>query len=535
MLKAIQRFLTITLLILGVIYLGYQAFLYSYARALLPQSLTIAGLDLSGMSRPEASEMLNEHYLTPVVVYYQEERTEIAVEEIGFQMDVEGMLDEAITAKGEQDFWNGYLEFLLQRAIDPINIELRASHDREALIERLQTVASFLDKPAKAPQLLAASTTFQAGEAGYVMNVEASLPIVETALYQPDNREANLVIEDQAEPSFNIESLRGNITGQMDAFSGMGSVFIMDLATGEELGINADVAMSGLSILKILIFLETYRVLNNSPDEYVQQLLEDTAIRSSNYGANLLLHVIAGENNTYKGADIITESAHRLGLVNTFMAVPYDATAVSTRPSTYTTPANSRPDLPTLPDSAMQTTAEEMGTLLSMIYYCAQGGGTLLAVYPNQITPDECQAIIDLMVRNEEGNLIRFGVPEDVPVSHKHGWDFVTHGDAGIVLSPGGDYVIVEYVTAPESDWLPYEIGFPILREISRATYNYFNFDNPNLEDPEVRSEREAEARAAAEATAIAESVTADAAATAETLVTPETIAEPNIEATPTP
>jgi hypothetical protein len=179
----------------------------------------------------------------------------------------------------------------------------------------------------------------------------------------------------------------------------------------------------------------------------------------------------------------------------------------------------------------MQTTAEEMGTLLSMIYYCAQGGGTLLAVHPNKITPDECQAIIDLMVRNEEGNLIRFGVPEDVPVSHKHGWDFVTHGDAGIVLSPGGDYVIVEYVTAPDSDWLPYEIGFPILREVSRATYNYFNFDNPNTEDPEIRSQREAEARAAAEATAIAESATAEAAATAETLVTPEAA----IEATPTP
>ncbi len=517
MLKAIQRFLTITLFVLAVIYLGYQAFLYSYARALLPQSLTVAGLDVSGMSRPEASELLNEHYLAPVIVYYHEERTEIPVEEIGFQIDVARMLDTAVAAKGEQDFWSGYLEFILQRGIEPITVELQASHDQDLLQERLQTLASFLDKPAKAPQLLAASTTFQAGEAGYVMDLAASLPLVEAAFYQSDNREVNLIIEDQPEPGFSMESLRNNLAGQLDAFSGLGSVFVMDLASGEELGINADVAISGLSILKILIFLETYRVLDKPPDEYVEQLLEDTAIRSSNYGANLLLHVIAGENNTYKGADIITESAKRLGLVNTFMAVPYDATAVTTRPSTYVTPANSRADLPTRPDTAMQTTAEEMGTLLSMIYYCAQGGGALLAIYPNEITPDECQAIIDLMVRNEEGNLIRFGVPEDVPVSHKHGWDFVTHGDAGIVLSHGGDYVIVEYVTAPESDWLPYEIGFPILREVSRATYNYFNFDDPNLEDPEIRSQREAEARAAAEATATAEALTTPEAASEAT------------------
>ncbi len=537
MLKSVQKFLTVTLLVAAVVFFGYQAFLYNYARALLPQGTAVATLDVSGLSRPEAGELLRQHYLTPLIVYYQEERTEISMDEIGFQLDIEGMLDQAEAAHGEQEFWQGYIEFILKRAIEPVEIALRATHDREALTERLQTIAQFLDKPAKPPQLLAAADSFQAGEAGYVMNLEASLPEVEAALYRPDNRETHLIIENQDAPAFNLESLRANLEGQLDAFSGVGSVFIMDLQTGEELGVNADVAMSGLSILKILIFVEAYRALDGPPDTFTQGLFEDTAIRSSNYAANLLLHVIAGQNNTYEGAAIITESARRLGLVNTFMAIPYTANPVPSRPSTYVTPANSRPDLITRPDTAMQTTAEEMGTLLGMIYHCAHGGGALLAVYPNDITPGECQAIIDLMIRNEEGNLIRFGVPEDVPVSHKHGWDFVTHGDAGIVLSPGGDFVIVEYVTQPDSDWLPYEIGFPILREIARATYNYFNFDNPNLEDPEDRSIREAEARAAAEAAALDESAAATATAEAETTetATPETAVEPTVEPTTTP
>ena len=529
MLKTIQKFLTVTFLIIGLLFLGYQLFLYNYARILIPQGTAVANLDVSGLSRQEATELLNERYLTPIVVYYREERTEISMDEIGFQIDTEGMLDQAAAAHGEPDFWQGFVEYLLKRALEPVSIDLQASHDRDALTERLQAIADFLDQPAKEPQLLAASTTFQAGEAGYVMNLDASLPAVEDALYRADDRVAHLVIDDQDAPQFSLESLRANLEGQLDAFSGVGSVFIMDLQTGEELGINADVAMSGLSILKILIFVEAYRALDGPPDAFTQNLFEDTAIRSSNYGANLLLHVAAGQDNTYEGAKVITESARRLGLVNTFMAIPYDATAVPTRPNTYVTPANSRPDLITRPDSAMQTTAEEMGTLLAMIYHCANGGGALLAVYPNEITPDECQAIIDLMVRNEEGNLIRFGVPEEVPVSHKHGWDFVTHGDAGIVLSPGGDYVIVEYVSQPDSDWLPHEIGFPILREVSRATYNYFNFDNPNLENPEDRSIREAAARAATEAAAFEES--AAATATAEAEATPET----TIEVTPTP
>ena len=88
-----------------------------------------------------------------------------------------------------------------------------------------------------------------------------------------------------------------------------------------------------------------------------------------------------------------------------------------------------------------------------------------MAIYPDELTPDECQAIIDLMILNEEGNLIRFGVPEGIPVSHKHGWARATHADAGIVMSPGGDFVIVEYLDQP-GDWLLADISFPILREI---------------------------------------------------------------------
>jgi hypothetical protein len=86
------------------------------------------------------------------------------------------------------------------------------------------------------------------------------------------------------------------------------------------------------------------------------------------------------------------------------------------------------------------------------------------------------------MILNEEGNLIRFGVPDGTPVSHKHGWAQGTHADAGIVFSPGGDFVIVEYLNQP-GDWLLADTSFPILREIARATYNYFNMDDPYLID----------------------------------------------------
>jgi len=70
-------------------------------------------------------------------------------------------------------------------------------------------------------------------------------------------------------------------------------------------------------------------------------------------------------------------------------------------------------------------------------------------------------------------------VPPDVPIAHRHGWVRDTHGDAGIVYSPAGDYVIVAFLYQP--DWLEWVTSSPLLADISLATYNFFNFDNPYL------------------------------------------------------
>ncbi|MCP4417705.1 MAG: hypothetical protein GY805_13865 [Chloroflexi bacterium] len=499
MLKTIQRFLVYLLFFVGLLFLGYQAFLYSLVRERLPMGMTVASVNVGSMSRERAAEVLNEHYFSPVTLHHLEEQVDINPKDVGFSLNVEEMLDQAESAEGERPFLQGFVEYLFKQSFEPTEIQLLAAHDRVALQAQLENVASLLDRPATSPQLLLGAGSYQPGDTGYVTDVTASLPAAEMALYQIEtaDRQVELVIEMQEAASLNIGVLQAQLERTLadDAGGLIGSVFIMDLQTGEEISINGDVALSGLSILKIPIFVEAYRVLDQPPNEYVQGLFYDTAVQSSNFGANLLLHEIAGAQNTYEGAALLTESMQRLGLVNTFMAIPYDAAAVSTRPSTYSTPANSIPGLISVPDPARQTTAEDIGTLMTMIYYCSQGGGGLLAVYPGEITPSECQAIIDLMEQNVEGNLIRIGVPEDVPVSHKHGWDGLTYGDAGIVLSSGGDYVIIIYLHQT-GGWLPSEVSFPILWELSRLTYNYFNFSEPYLEDPQVRAEREAAALA---------------------------------------
>ncbi len=139
----------------------------------------------------------------------------------------------------------------------------------------------------------------------------------------------------------------------------------------------------------------------------------------------------------------VTETMRKLGLKNTFLAGYFFLNAPLLRE--YVTDANQRPDLSTSPDRYNQTTASDIGALLGDMYACGNGGGTLLAAFPGEITVEECRMMLDLLAENKIGVLIEAGVPDGTRVAHKHGWTdspLTWVGDAGIVYSPAGDYVL---------------------------------------------------------------------------------------------
>ncbi len=480
MLKALRRILLIALLVVGAAYLLYQGFLFWRAMDKLPPTAIVAGVPVGGLTMDAARDAINEKFNAPLWVYNGEQRAaELLPRDVGFSIDTEGMLAEAKAEWEQQEMWLRYVEFVLGISPKPIVVYIRARHDDAALRGQLDLISDFIDRPAQGPQLLSDTSEIQPGRPGTITDRETTMYGLRSALYDPENRRVDMTLIEEPAPEWDMRVLQEAIENQLASFDGFASVFILDLQTGEEVRINSDVAVSALSIMKIAIFVEAYRTLDNPPTAFEQELFFSTATASSNHSANLLLHLIAGEDNTYEGAAVLTDEMHEMGMVNSFMAIPYDAVAVPSRPSTYVTPANQNPTIDTRPDPSMQTTAEDIGSLLAMLYYCAKGEGGLLAVYPGEITQEECQAIVDLMVQNVEGNLIRFGVPDGVRVSHKHGWSFNEHGDAGIVYSPGGDFVIYTLLAQPESDWLSSEYSFPFLWEISRAAYNYFNPDKP--------------------------------------------------------
>ena len=141
------------------------------------------------------------------------------------------------------------------------------------------------------------------------------------------------------------------------------------------------------------------------------------------------------------------------------------------------TPANTTPPLNTNASPAIQTTASDIGLLWEMIDQCSQSGGALLVVYPNQFSPIECRQLIDLLQANTPTDipaLLNSRLPAQAESAHRPGGNFDTRGDAALVRSPGGDYILVVFLnTANQNfDWAVADL---IMADLSKAAYNYFN------------------------------------------------------------
>lgn len=460
----------IILIVIGAAILAIQLNSYANFRERFPAGLTIAGVDVGELTEEDASSQLSRVYNSEVDLFYQGERIPLNPADVEFTLDLEPMLQEAAEQRDAQSFWPGFWDFLWDRPVEVRPIDLQATFSPRRLQVLLANIAASRDTPPQPPVPVPATLDFQPGEPGYQMNIEASQPLVEAALLSSSNRQATLVVDLLASPDPDLELLGRLIENRLSDFDGIYSVFVIDLESGETLGVNQDVAYSGMSILKIPIMVEAFRNLNRPPDAQETKLLTETMVESGNYTANLVLDLIAGEDNGMLGAEKVTQSMWYLGLANTFIAVPYEELLEGT----YATPANQRTDINTQPDPKIQTTPEDMGLLLEMIYQCAAGGGTLLAAFPGEITQDECQFMLELMNENRIGSLIEGGVPEGTSVAHKHGWAAETHGDAGLVFTSGGDYVLVEYMYYP--GWLEWAVSSPLMADISRAAYNFFNF-----------------------------------------------------------
>jgi hypothetical protein len=186
---------------------------------------------------------------------------------------------------------------------------------------------------------------------------------------------------------------------------------------------------------------------------------------------------IIGQNDIFEGIGDVTDTLQYIGAKNTYITAPFylgvEGQQLGSIPSPQTSP---NPDFNTNPDAFNQTTAEDMGTMFNLIYDCAKFGSGLIASYPDgEITQQECRQMLELTSANDLERLLQGGLPPNTRISHKNGWIFDTVGDAGVVQpSNGHDYVISVFLWE-QTEFQDYEKLWPLIEEISRATWNFFS------------------------------------------------------------
>ena len=230
--RSLRRFIIWIAFFWMLYYLGQAGWSFFLHRDNFPTGTTIAGLDVSGQSAAEARDLITQTYEQPVMAMYHDEGVAIVPADVGFTMNMDGMLNEALEQTMAQPYWQRYISYVLQEPLEPITVRLKASHDPSAVRNLTEVVSGLMDKPATQPQLLTNTGFIQGGRDGYIADIDASALAIEEALYHPTNRSAQFIVTEQPSPELSLEFLKQHLEQQIETFDGIGSLYVVDLETG---------------------------------------------------------------------------------------------------------------------------------------------------------------------------------------------------------------------------------------------------------------------------------------------------------------
>lgn len=461
-----------------------------------PTPLNFAELENGVLSDPTAEverrlAILEQVYVQqPILLWYQDQPIVFDPQTVGFQINQEEMrvrLQASVTEP-----------FVIA------NTPIAADFSPEMMREYLEDVAARYNVPAGPPIFSVSQLTFQRGEIGIGLDIGQAEGLIAAALFAPqaENRVVNLPLVSITEIGEGLpgleEAILEYLSRQGVVYRGVNSVisvYVQDLSSDHEMGIQEHTLHSATSTAKIGVIANYFRYIYQDPNDEMKMRLLSAVVCSSNIDANILMNV-TGNGDPLAGIRQTTDTFCQAGAINTLVdrhfaigpagegAVPidyYDPAGSMMCPARIESPPDT--SLPVEVDPLLQTTAADMGHFLAQIYDCARDGSGLGEVFPTEITQTECQWMLNLLEGTNFMHLAELGVPEDVVFAHKVGYGGQAAGDAGIVFSPGGDYSLVIYWWDPRLANLD---SFALSRwslfgEISRIVYNYFNMDAPLL------------------------------------------------------
>lgn len=432
----------------------------------------VAGVPIGGMTTVEAEAALSAalaERITPVQLVAGEYATTIDPSSINLRLDVPAMLAVVKPALGSDQ---------------PISAPLQLAFDKAALREQ---IAAFAATSASTPELTVITATEVLSRSfaylpGRAIDLERSLDIVGGFLSRGQLADPIFLTRWPTDlPRVSFAQLTEQLEAIAAAWDGVIGVYLYDLATGTEAAVNARTVFSGASTIKTAIMLYGYTKLPAFSERQWARM-RAMIIDSDNLAANDILAAGAGGTNTemaFRGAEEMSDMLADLGLDHLHLYIPFEALDyirlynVKFRCGPKD-PVGEPPYAET--GCALRATPYAMGQLYRMIDECVRGEGVLLEKF-ELLNPDRCQEMLDLLAENADHTRMVAGIPDGVRVEHKSGWIEHTQADAGIVRSPGGDYVLAIYVYKPLGDqWAwPDEVLGGAIADVSRLVYTAYN------------------------------------------------------------
>ncbi|MGE5250783.1 MAG: serine hydrolase [Bacteroidota bacterium] len=462
---------------------------YSRQRNNYPPGMTIAGVPVGGLDPASASERLLEIYTSPVETRYSGQTILIDPQRVGFNADVDSMMAAADLVRTGGSFWSGYWAYLWNRQPPGATVPLRATIEEQRLRAFLQSeITTRYDTPPLPPQPIPGTTSFTASTPGQTLDIDRGVQLIEDALRSPTNRIISLSSQQNVAARPTLDSLEVLLQKYIvsTGFNGIISMYVADMQNGQEIhfaldrgepiSVEPDIAFTASSTIKIPILTSFFIQRGDAPiDTATNAIILNMIKKSDNPSSDEL----TAELDPNTGPLVVSQYMKTVGLENTFLAGFFEPGSPLLQ--RFTTPANQRADIFTDPDPYNQTTASDMGMLLVDIYQCAEtGGGALVAAFPEKMNRDTCRQIINFLAQDKIGVLIEAGVPEGTQVAHKHGWVVdVTTGymknvsDAGIVYSPGGNFVVSIYSYDPTQ--IVFDKANAMFANLAQAVYNFYN------------------------------------------------------------
>lgn len=432
--------------------------------------VTLDSFNMAGLNRDQLRQILKTYSLPSQVIEIRAGALQERVVFKGLKIDEEATSDHLLKAEP-----NTQVEPVMridanevrgQLAI--INDKVRALTGGPATIESGSTtyIRQFKTSQAQSLDLDAAETLF-------IDALDSNQKTLELPIITDPNR----IYPTADQLQLAVDEMAAN-------WPGVVGIYVYDIDNEQVVAkLNEMSVFSGASVMKVAILLNAY-ANNTSFDDETKVWMRQMIVVSDNIAANRMLAVSVGGLSTedaYRGTQRMNTMFKDLGLQFTYQNLPYEARDYLIGLLNYDIargPKIEGPPPHTDADPMLRTTPAEMSTIFLEIYRCSQGTGALLALYPETLSAERCNEMLDLMRSNGDFTRMMSGLPEGTIAARKSGWIEDMQADVGIITTPSGrNFLMAIYVYRPitaEIGNLPDAVAAEAIGGFSRLIYSAF-------------------------------------------------------------